>query len=296
MSKKFYIIVNPHGGGANGNRILEKVKPIFKKSNCELAILETNFRGHAKKYANELPFKGFDGLCIIGGDGSMHEIVNGMLTRKDKKKIPIGIITGGTGNSFMRDVDCLNPEEAAMRILKGIKRPIDIAKINANGETIFAFNIVGWGMATDINLIAEKLRWFGNQRYNIASIIEVFRNRERLARIKIDGKMMAGDYGIILGCLTKHTGRGMKMAPLARLDDGLIDLVIARKPGKIKMLKLFSKIFSGKHIGNPIFEYHQVKEFSILPNDDSPLNIDGEMIGSTPFNVKVIKNGIEVLV
>ena len=295
-TKRFYVIVNPHGGARRGLRILDKVKPIFESNNCEIAILETQFAGHARKYANELPLAGYNGLCVIGGDGSMHEIVNGLLSRKDKKKIPLGIITGGTGNSFMRDLDCLDPEEAAIRIIKGIRRPIDIAKVEANGETIFAFNIVGWGMATDINLLAEKMRWLGPQRYNVASIIEVIRNRERLATIMIDGNKFAGDYGFILGCLTKHTGRGMKMAPLARLDDGLIDLVIARKPGRLKMLSLFSKVFSGKHIGSPVFDYRQVKEFSIIPIDQSQLNIDGEMIGSSPLNVKILNKAIEVLV
>ena len=86
------------------------------------------------------------------------------------------------------------------------------------------------------------------------------------------------------------------MAPLARLDDGLIDLVIARKPGRLKMLSLFSKVFSGKHIGSPVFDYRQVKEFSIIPIDQSQLNIDGEMIGSSPLNVKILNKAIEVLV
>ena len=296
MTKKFYLIVNPKGGYNRAPKILEKVKPIFKSNKIELKILETKYAGHARKLANELDFKGYSALCIVGGDGSMHEIVNGMLSRKDKKKLPIGILTAGTGNSFMRDIDCLDPEEAAIRIVKGIRRPIDIAKVNANGEIIYAFNIIGWGMATEINLLAEKLRWLGVQRYNVASIIEVLRNKERFAQVKIDGNIFAGDYGLILGCLTKHTGRGMKIAPLAKLDDGLIDLVFARKPGKIKMLSLFAKIFSGKHIGSPVFEYRQVKEFSIIPNDSSLLNIDGEIIGSTPIDVKILKKAIDVLV
>ena len=93
-----------------------------------------------------------------------------------------------------------------------------------------------------------------------------------------------------------YTGKGMKMAPLARLDDGLLDLIFVRKAGRIKLLRMFPKIFSGKHIADPIVEYRQVKKFSIYPEDKNTLNIDGEMLGTTPVNVEVLEKEIEVLV
>ena len=293
---KYYLIVNPHGGTKKGLSILEKVKPIFKQAGAEVDIKETRYAGHARIMANTLNLNGYDGFCAIGGDGTMHEIVNGMLTRNDKKKIPIGLITGGTGNSFMHDLNCLDPVVAAKRIVTGRLRQIDIAEVDAAGETIYGFNIVGWGLPTDINLLADKMRWLGGQRYNVASIIEVIKNTRRLAKISIDGQNIAGDYGFILGCNTIHTGNAMKMAPLAQIDDGLIDLLIVRKAGRLKLLSLFSKIFKGGHVGDPVVVYHQAKEFSIVPLEDHILNIDGELIGNTPIHVKMLPKEIEVLV
>jgi diacylglycerol kinase family enzyme len=219
-----------------------------------------------------------------------------MLKRQDGQILPIGLVTGGTGNSFMHDLDCLDPELAAKRILTGRLRPVDIAKVDANGEIYFGFNIVGWGMPTDINELAEKMRWLGGQRYNIASIIEVLKYKQRLAKLIIDGNTVVGDFGFILGCNTIHTGKGMKMAPLAQLNDGMIDLIIARKASRTKLLRLFPKLFSGAHVGDPIVEYRQVKEFSIIPQEDNILNIDGEMIGSTPIHVSMMPGAINVLV
>lgn len=294
--KKFYMVVNPHGGLKKGLGILEKVQPIFEENDCELTILKTEYAGHGKDYAYEVDFTNYDGFCAIGGDGTMHEIINGMLNRPDKRQLPIGLVTGGTGNSFMHDLDCLEPENAAKRILTGRERPIDIAKVDANGDTLYAFNIVGWGMPTDINILAEKMRWLGEQRYNVASILEVLKGKRRLAKLIIDGNTVVGDYGFILGCNTIHTGKGMMMAPLAQLNDGLIDLIIARKAGRLKLLSLFPKLFKGAHVGDPLVDYHQVKEFSIVPKEDNILNIDGEMLGSTPINVKIKKGLINVLV
>ena len=153
---RYYLIVNPHGGFKKGLSILDKVKPIFNEAKADLEIKETRYAGHARILANTLDFDGYDGLCAIGGDGTMHELVNGMLTRGDDRKIPIGLIGGGTGNSFMHDLNCLDPIVAAKRIVTNQLRKLDIAKVDAAGEIIYGFNIVGWGLPTDINLFAEK--------------------------------------------------------------------------------------------------------------------------------------------
>ncbi len=293
---RYILVVNPQGGAKAGKAILKKVQPVFESVNAELNILETEYAGHAKEIAYSFDFTGYDGFCAIGGDGTMHEVVNGMLSRPDERKLPIGLITGGTGNSFMRDVNCLDPVVAVKRIITGRKRPVDVAKVDANGETLYAFNIVGWGMPTEINRIAEKMRWLGGQRYNIASIIEVMKNRQRLATLVVEGNRIVGNFGFIMGCNTIHTGKGMKMAPLAQIDDGYIDLIIVHKAGRMKLLNMFPKVFSGAHIGDAAVEYKQVKEFSIIPQEQHELNIDGEMIGSTPIHVTMIKHAVEMLV
>ncbi len=294
--KRYILILNPHGGVKTGRTILKKIKPVFDAAGSELNVYETEHAGHAKELAYSLDYTGYEGLCAIGGDGTMHEVVNGMLARPDKRQLPIGLITGGTGNSFMRDVNCLDSVVAAKRVVTGRKRPVDVAKVDANGETLYAFNIIGWGMPTEINRISEKLRWMGGQRYNVASIIEVMKNKQRLATLVIDGNRIVGNFGFIMGCNTIHTGKGMKMAPLAQVDDGYIDLIIVHKAGRMKLLNMFPKVFSGSHIGDPAVQYKQVTEFSIIPDEPHELNIDGEMIGSTPIHVVVLPKAIEMLV
>ena len=293
--KKFYLTVNPYGGGKRGPKILKNILPLFEVKNIQLTIIETEYAGHNKELANQLDMNGYDGFCCIGGDGTMYEVINGLMTREDRKKFPIGLITGGTGNSFMHDLECLDPMDAAKRIVKGERRSIDIFSCKANGEQYYGFNILGWGIPTDANILADKLRWMGSQRYNLSSIVEVLRHKKRFARVTIDGSSIGADFAFIIGCNTIHTGKGMKMAPLARLNDGLIDLIIVRKVSRLKLLKLFPKVFSGKHIGDPGVDYRQVKQFSIIPEEDNQLNLDGEVLGSTPVEVQVLPNEIELL-
>tara|TARA_B100000287_G_scaffold424679_1_gene469690 strand:+ start:420 stop:1307 length:888 start_codon:yes stop_codon:yes gene_type:complete len=294
--KKYYLTVNPYGGGKKGPKILKDVLPLFEQKNIELNIIETEYAGHNRDLANQLNMDGYDGFCCIGGDGTLNEVINGLLSRKDRLKFPIGLITGGTGNSFMHDLDCLDPIEAANKIISGKRRFIDVFSCNTDGETFYGFNILGWGIPTDANILADKLRWMGPQRYNFASIIEVLRHKKRFARVIIDNNSIGADFAFIIGCNTIHTGKGMRMAPLARLNDGLIDLIIVRKVSRFKLLKLFPKVFSGKHIGDPGVDYRQVKQFKIMSEDKSQLNLDGEVLGSTPVEVKILPKEVEILI
>ena len=271
--KKYYLLVNPKGGHKKGLEIYEKVKHVFTNADTNVTVLHTEYAGHAFDFANTLDFAGYDGLCAIGGDGTMYELINGMLKRDDNHKIPIGLITGGTGNSFMYDVDCLDPIDAAKRIVQHNLRPLDIAKVNANGELFYSFNIIGWGLATDAGKLAEKLRWLGGVRYDVASIIEVLKGKDRIATLTLEKEVIKENFIFIIGCNTIHTGKAMKMAPLAQLNDGKIDLIIVRKTSRINLLKLFPKLFSGDHIKSPLVEYRQVKNFSISLEETNDLTI-----------------------
>tara|TARA_Y100000766_G_scaffold106773_1_gene91331 strand:+ start:41 stop:928 length:888 start_codon:yes stop_codon:yes gene_type:complete len=294
--KKLYLTVNPFGGHKKGPKILKEVMPLFDENNIQLNVIETEYAGHNKKIAMEVDMNGYDGFCCIGGDGTMSEVINGVMNRKDLNRFPLGLITGGTGNSFMHDINCLDPIEATKRIIDGKRRKIDIFSCKTPDKLFYGFNILGWGIPTDANLLADKMRWIGSQRYNLASILEVLSHRKRFARVSIDNNSIASDFAFIIGCNTIHTGKGMKMAPLARLDDGLIDLIIVRKVSRFKLLKLFPKVFAGNHISDPGVDYRQVKKFSILPEKDRQLNIDGEVLGTTPVEVEVLPQEIELMV
>jgi len=293
---RYYITVNPHGGTKKGSKILSQVLPIFESENAEVTVIETEYAGHARDLAMDVDMTNYDGFCCIGGDGTMHEAINGLLKRKDKKRFPLGLITGGTGNSFMCDMNCQDPIDATKRILSGNRRFIDVLECNSNGDVYYAFNLVGWGMPTDINNLAEKMRWLGTQRYNVATLIEVMRNSKRFAELKVNGESITDDFAFIIACNTIHVGKGMKMAPKAQLDDGLVDVIIVPKVNRFSLLKLFPKLFTGEHINSPELQYKQVNSFSIIPKENNKLNIDGELLGTTPVNVRVLQKEIEILI
>ena len=294
---KFILTVNHHGGIKKGPQLLKKVKPIFEASGTDLFIIETTFAGHAKDLANQLDLTEYDGFIGIGGDGTLHEIINGMLSRPDGKKIPIGIIPGGSGNSYMHDLKLTNPLKAAKAIIQGNTKFLDTARVEVNHVIKYANNMVGWGLVTDVGNKAEHFRWMGTNRYTILSVIEVCRHKSRTATLIMDDKKIEDEFTFIIACNSMHVGKGMKMAPKARLDDGLIDLIVIRAgASRTRLLQVLPKLFDGSHINEPEVEYFQTSKFSLIPETDEILNIDGEIMGSTPINVEMIPKAFEMFV
>ena len=292
---KFVLVVNPHSGKKQGNAILAMVKPIFDRAGTELTIIETVFPGHARELATRIELAEFDGLLTLGGDGTFHEIVNGIFNRRDGNIIPLGIIPGGSGNSFLHDFGLTDPIRAVEAIINGHTRSVDVARIEMNQIVRYSINLIGWGLVTDVGKRAEVLRWLGPSRYTISSIIEIFGKKDRPGSLIVDNQTFSGNFTFVVACNSIHIGKGMKMAPNARLDDGLIDLVIVE--GNItrrRLLSVLPKLFDGTHVNEPEVTYKQASSFSLIPETDDDLNIDGEMVGTTPISVTMLPNALDI--
>lgn len=293
--RKFCLVVNPFGGKQQGLAILESVKPIFDAASVDLEVIRTTHPRHAYDVANTKSFSDFEGMIVIGGDGTIHEVINGMMDRADKITFPLGLIPGGSGNSFLTDLEVLDPISAAEAIVSGRRRLIDVAQVTLSDRSLYAFNIIGWGLVADVNVRAEKYRWMGPIRYTVASLVELVRAKKSAGTLRFSDREINGEFCFVLACNTIHTGKQMKMAPRATLDDGLIDLVVVKHgPGLFKMLSLFSKLYDGNYINDPAVEYHQVNRFVLNPDIAGPLNVDGELLGKTPAEVVMLPAAFEV--
>ena len=294
---KFVVIANLHSGKKEGRQVLDLVAPIFDSGDVELSVMVTAFPGHAEELAGSLDFSIYDGLLVLGGDGTFHEVVNGVLKRADGKTLPMGLLPAGSGNSILHDLSLTDPVGAAEAIVGGRTRFIDVAQIKGDLTLRYSINLIGWGLVTDVGERAETLRWLGPRRYTVSSVIEILRRKTRQATLVLDEETIVDDFTFVVACNSIHIGKGMKMAPSAKLDDGLIDLVVVR--GNINRQRLFSvlpKLFDGSHIEEPEVAYYQVPSFSLSSETKDNLNIDGEMVGTTPIDVEILKQVIEIFV
>jgi len=298
--KRILLIVNPVSGKRSSKKLLLNTISELQSNNFELKIIESEYKSHIEKILNTYSIKNYYCCCIMGGDGSFHEAINGLMKRPDNFKIPLCLIPAGSGNSLARDLDILNFQKAIRNIINGKKKNIDIAEISYNNQKLYSFNITAWGMIATIGIKAERFRWLGTNRYTILSLFEIIFKKTNTANIIYYDKNnkkyeLDGNFIFVALCNTIHTGKGMKIAPKAKLNDGLIDLVLIKDASRLKLFKLMPKLFTGKHIYDNIVEYAHVSKIKLKPKRTSQLNVDGEIKGAAPFKLSIVPNIIEII-
>jgi diacylglycerol kinase (ATP) len=291
--KKLYFLLNPFAGNGNAYNIFKLVKSILDKEQIEIESYLSQSKGDIERFITNEDLSEFDGICVIGGDGTIHEAIEGLMQSEKSKYLSLGIIPAGSGNAFAEDLGLREPLDGLESIIIGNISRIDVMRIKTSHNINYAVNIIGWGMASNVNILAEKLRWLGNIRYSIASILSILKVKLQTVNIIIENQVFDGKTAFFIALNTIHTGKGMKMAPKAKLNDGLIDIILLKKASRLRILKIFLQLFSGKHIYDPLVQYMQVKSFSINSENDS-LNIDGENIGKTPIEVSIERNAIQL--
>ena len=294
--KRFLLIVNPRSGKRRGLAILKQVEPVFAAADAELHVRVTEHSGHARQIAQEFKPAGYDGLCLIGGDGTVHEAVSGLIERGEPASIPLGIIPGGTGNDVAKHLGAGSPLDAARRIVAGRTGPFDVARVETGGQIDYCVTLVGWAGVADINCKAERLRVLGPSRYAVAALWQILFPKRRSAKLVLDDQSFEDDFLLVVACNTIFSGSGMRLAPRAKVDDGKLDVVILRNASRWQMFRLFAKVFDGSHVDMPCVEYYQVRSLSIRSDDREPLDLDGEIKGTTPVSIQTIPGAVRFFV
>lgn len=290
------LLVNPYSGKKEGKKLAEKVKDfVINDSTIQLKIVESEYVGHFKKYILENDLSGYSMIVVIGGDGTMSEIVNAICHKNASFQPPILLLPAGGGNAFNHDLMNLDFEKALHKILNPVEKTIDILAIKTSTESYYSFNVVGWGMVAQINQLSEKLRWLFGLRYTVSALIKIFQNPVFKGKLIIDGKEVNEKFSFILMLNTQHTGKAMKMAPFASLEDGLVDVIYVKHVSLFTLLSVFPQIFTGKHIHSKHINYVQCANVE-LQSGPQTLVVDGEPILSTPFSLKVMKQQLKVIV
>lgn len=296
MSKKLLLLVNPHSGSGKSLAACEYLKQ--KLTDYEFNTLVSQYKGHFIDFLLKEDLNAYEKIIIFGGDGTMHEVTNGIAEKGPTP--PLLLFPCGGGKALNHDINNLDWESSLQKFYQNNTKQIDIFKVQflkapPGEQMIYGFNIIGWGLVSNINRSSEKLRWLGGLRYSIAAIIHIFKNTSFEGKVTVDEEVFMGKFSFVLACNTQHTGKAMKIAPLAVLDDGLLDILVIKHVPFYQLLRLFPLIFSGKHIHSPLVIYKKAKKFSI---DAEPMTlaIDGEVKGATPLQAEVLGNKINMIV
>jgi len=288
-------IVNPESGAGNGSTALDRLKGEADRRGVQVEVRFTEAAGDAVSFAREESLDGVDALISIGGDGTLNEVVNGLLTREDKRAVPIGILPAGTGNSLMKDFGCETIDQALKDIFSDKSFQMDLFRAEVDGKCSYGFNMVGCGFPSKVNEYAEASRAFKRLRYNVGVVKALFSYERADYSVNLPDSDLDVTSDFILMSNTRHIGEGIRVAPEARLDDGKLNLMWVSDFRRRKVLPLLLKLRKGTHLEGSSVCSRLVTGFSIEAPGKQEVNIDGEQVSFHLLQVSVEPGRITVL-
>lgn len=291
---KLLLIVNPVAGKNKGETAVNKAARLLEEKQIHYDVKVSEFSGHTIEIARAADLSRFDGIVAVGGDGTLFEMLNGLLKTHQDFDLPIGQIPVGTGNSFIKDLDIHSIEVAVEKIARRKTKKIDVGFFKyPEGEHYF-INLLGAGFVANVAHRAKKYKAIGPLSYVIGVFEEVVRLQPIPMQMTIDGNAFQRNYIFAEICNSTKTGGNMIMAPDAKIDDGLLDVILLNDISKLNLLKVFPQIFKGTHVNDSHVETFTGRHIKIVTETPQRLTPDGEVFGATPIEVSIVPNKINM--
>ena len=306
MSKSDWIaIINLTAGGGKTNKDWPSIAQILKKESIHFEPYFTDRRLHASIIARNKIREGYTKIIVVGGDGTMNEVINGVFAQKriQTTEVMLGMISVGTGNDWARTFNIPSDYEGAVRTIKQQKTFIQDAGLvsyRRNGKewNRYFINIAGMGFGARVVERTNHMKERGKSGpllyfYNI--FYSLIKYRSSTAVIEMDGisynrKIFSLNVGI-----GKYNGGGMIQVPHAIVDDGLYSVTLIKKMGKLNVLANIKKLYNGNITKHSKVETYMARTLQIDGPTLLKLETDGESLGHVPVSFQIIPRSVRVI-
>jgi diacylglycerol kinase (ATP) len=296
VTRQIRLVVNPSAGKGRALEMLPQVAGKLRDGGADLQILLSRDFAEAQFMSRHAFDDSVDVLAVMGGDGMMHLGVNTAAAAHlaGSSRTTLGLIPAGTGNDLCRGIG-LDPQDAAGAasvIAAGHARSIDLARV---GDT-YVGAVLATGFDALVNRRANQMPWpRGSTRYAVAVMAELRVFSPLHYRLTLDGEVREQEAMLVAVGNTRSYGGGMLICPNADPYDGLLDVTIIHPVGRLKLLRLFPEMYSGRFVRDSCVEQLRVSEVMI----EGPGLVgfgDGEMLGAAPLRVCSVPRAVPVFV
>jgi YegS/Rv2252/BmrU family lipid kinase len=266
----------------------------------------TRGAGHGIEIARRATDSGYRYLIAVGGDGTVNEVANGILGSTHSSNTILGILSAGTACGFARSLNIAQDYVGACSLLTGTGRAlIDVGVVQCWSQKRplqrFFVNVASAGFAATIVDAWKRLPTrFGRNISHTLRIADGLRSlstyRNKWIKLKVGNKVETICACAVVVANGQYFADGMQIAPHARLDDGLLDVVIVGDVGKSELLKLWPRLYSGNHIGHPKIREEKTTAVTIESDEQLLIEADGDILGESPVSFRVIPSALTVVV
>lgn len=302
---KVVFIVNPASGFTGFRKKVLKAVGHVAELGCTVKLLETTGVGDATRLAQQAAAEGFDIAVAVGGDGTINEVVNGLVGTETA----LAVLPAGTANVYAADIGVpiswlLNPDavtSAADIVVKGQQRWIDLGRLTlADGTSRYFLMWCGVGLDAAISQAKKSntaaRRSLGYMAWVVSTAWLLFDFRGIDAQIHLND--LSVEEPIIVAVVSNGQlyGRIWRMAPEAKMDDGLLDVGIMAGHRWGEILRHALTLTLGQHLYDPKFQLHRTTQLSLATAYPMPVHVDGETIGTTPIEVEIVPDALKIVV
>lgn len=298
MHQPIPLFINPTAGHGRVRRNLASLRSLLHANEIEHEIISSRFRGDIEKQVELRINAGADKVIVAGGDGTVHEAVNGVM--RATNSAALGVIPMGTGNDFAKA--CTMPphwEDATILLADRIRSDaphhrVDVGEMNGR----YFANSAGIGFDAKVTQFAERSRLpIGDIAYLVA-VFQAMWDGVISPELRIDygNETYAGPLTLASINNGDWVGGMFQMAPMAKNDDGQLELVFVKSLSKWQLLKLLPRLMQGSHIGQPEIVHAQIKRCEIVATAPVPSHLDGELQPMyAEFSIQIIENELHLL-
>ncbi len=298
--QRFFAIVNPAAGGGRSAKLAGPALARLREKKMQVDCIASTGPGHAVQLAREAYDQGYRRFLAVGGDGTAHEILNGVFAgRESVNRIALGFLPLGTGNSFLRDFARDGAEASLQAILENRTRAVDLLRLTHAAGEIFSFNLLSVGFTADVAALTNRVfKPFGHLGYLLGVFVRVVQLRRRSFALRCDEDQEWDErLSLFLSFNnSKYTGGTMLIAPHADPADGLIEFVRWGPIGRLGLLRNLPRLYDGSHIEHPLASRRAVRHVEFKVPAPVDIMIDGEVATLECRSLDVLPAALDVFI
>jgi YegS/Rv2252/BmrU family lipid kinase len=278
---RFLAIVNPAAGGGKSARLAGPAIARLRQKALSIDVIASTAPGHAVQLAREAYTQGYRKFLAVGGDGTVHEILNGIFACKGRPdRVALGFLPLGTGNSFLRDFTDRGADASLDAILANHTRSVDVICLTHSSGKMYSVNILSVGFTAEVGALANRLfKPLGHLGYLLGVLVGLVQLKRRAFPLRSDDETEWDTRPSLFLAFnnSKYTGGTMLIAPDADATDGYIEFVRWGPIGRLDLLRMLPRLYTGTHLQHPLASRKGVKHVEFNTPVPVDVLVDGEI-------------------
>ncbi|NTW11915.1 MAG: diacylglycerol kinase family lipid kinase [Anaerolineales bacterium] len=289
MHRKIKVILNPMADMGNAWRAARDLRSITEQHGG-IDWSGTVYPGHAIDLAKQA--EGYDMVIAMGGDGTVHEVMNGLMQIPEDRRPILGVVPVGSGNDFGHGIGAsTSPAEALNRAINGESSTVDLGLMtDGHGRREYFDNTLGIGFGAMVTIRSHQLPLLRGFLMYLTSVIQtiILDHNPISMQIEMDGKKMEESIIYLILCNGRREGGGFLIAPDAKIDDGLLDYAMITNVSRLKMFRILPEVMKGTHGRFKEVTLGKCKKFTLTADRPLYIHADGEIFSGPGTDIRQV--------